>query len=58
MCWLEGGSGLKQEVGDQFLAAFGSEGFRMELDAVDRVLAVAHAHDLEITALMDAGRDR
>src|SRR5690554_1557358 len=47
-------SGLKQEVGDQFLAAFGGEGFRVELNAMDRVLLMLHAHDLEIAALMDA----
>src|SRR5690554_2547000 len=48
-------SGLKQEVGDQLLAAFGGEGFRVELNAMDRVLLMLHAHDLEVATLMDTG---
>ena len=44
---------VEQEVADQFFAAFGGEGFWVELDALDWVVFVAYAHDFEITALLD-----
>src|SRR5579859_7927589 len=41
-------AGDVEEVGQQLVAAFRSDGFRMELHAVHRARAVLHAHDLAV----------
>src|SRR3546814_4016025 len=42
--------GIFQEIGEQNMAVFGGDAFRMELHAVDRQVAVAHAHDQAVMA--------
>src|SRR6478752_7054130 len=41
-------AGDLEEVGQEFVAAFGGDGFRVELDPMDRTGAVLQAHDLAV----------